>query len=67
MKLYGNAGDAPVGHFLRLRYEQISSAVKRNEHNVRLENFLDEITVISQMDLAPLNTPVLSAMRRLLK
>ncbi|CAF0835248.1 unnamed protein product [Rotaria sp. Silwood1] len=48
-------------------YEQISSAVKRNEHNVRLENYIDEITHISQIDMSPLNISVLSPILQLLK
>ncbi|CAF1565571.1 unnamed protein product [Rotaria magnacalcarata] len=48
-------------------YEQISSAAKRNEHNVRLENYLDEITLISQSDLSSLSVSVLSPILRLLK
>ncbi|CAF1248969.1 unnamed protein product [Adineta steineri] len=48
-------------------YEQISSAVKRNEHNVRLENYLSETTSISQIDMSSLNIPVLNPIRYLLK
>ncbi|CAF2353761.1 unnamed protein product [Rotaria sp. Silwood2] len=48
-------------------YEQISSAVKRNEHNVRLENYVDEITHISQIDMSLLNISALSPIYRLLK
>jgi len=59
--------------FLALRtnlmklYEQISNAVKRNEHNVRLETHLNEMTNISQMSTTPLNIPVLNALGRLIK
>ena len=49
------------------RYEQISGAVKRNEHNVRLEQFLDEILVISQTNMSPLNIPVLISIHQSLK
>ncbi len=49
------------------RYDQISSAVKRNERNVRLEVFLDEIVAISKTDMSLLNTPVLNPICRLLK
>ncbi|CAF4415971.1 unnamed protein product [Rotaria socialis] len=48
-------------------YEQISNAAKRNEHNVRLENYLDEITLISQTDMSSLSISVLSPILRLLK
>ncbi|CAF0756892.1 unnamed protein product [Adineta ricciae] len=48
-------------------YEQISTAVRRNEHNVRLEGYLDEATSISQLDMSALNIPVLHSLRRLLK
>jgi hypothetical protein len=49
------------------RYDQISTAVKRNERNVRLEVFLDEIVAISKTDMSLLNTPVLNPICRLLK
>lgn len=49
------------------RYEQISSAVKQNEHNVRLEIYLAEATRISQMDMSRLNSPIVQPLARLLK
>jgi hypothetical protein len=48
-------------------YEQISTAVKRNEHNIRLEIFLEEIVPISKTDMSSLNIPVLNPICRLLK
>ncbi|CAF3604367.1 unnamed protein product [Rotaria sordida] len=48
-------------------YEQISTAVKRNEHNVRLENYIDEIIHISQIDMSSLNISALNPILRLLK
>jgi hypothetical protein len=56
-----------INLFFYYRYEQISSAVKRNEHNVRLENYLDEITLTSQIDMSSLNIPILNPIRQLLK
>jgi hypothetical protein len=52
---------------LTWRYEQISSAVKRNEHNVRLEQYREEIIGISQMSMLSMNIPVLHNLCRLLK
>lgn len=49
------------------RYEQISTAVKRNEHNVRLETFLEEIVLISQTNMSSLNISVFTSICRLLK
>lgn len=48
-----------------IRYELISNAVRRNEKNVRLENFLLDVQSIAQEDLSPINIPVLNSIHRL--
>lgn len=59
--------------FLQIRtnlmklYEQISSEVKRNERNVRLENYLSDVKSITQTDMSTLNMSILQPINRLLR